>query len=74
MCLKRNDPHNISAYEAEMTHHMMLHEDVLGRILTILKQDDYYRTLEELPVFDSLTTYKDIKLFPELYDSVTIIE
>ena len=72
--LKRSDQHNISAYEAEMTRHMMLHEDVLGRILTILKQDDYYRTLEELPVIDSLTTYKDIKLFPELYDTVTIIE
>ena len=57
-----------------MTHHMTLHEDVLGRILTILKQDDYYRTLEELPVIDSLTTYDDIKLFPELYDTTTIIE
>ena len=48
--------------------------NVLGRILTILKQDDYYRTLEELPVIDSLTTYEDIKLFPELYDTTTIIE
>ena len=72
--LKRNDPHNIPAYEAEITHHMTLHEDVLGRILTILKQDDYYRTLEELPVIDSLTTYNDIQLFPELYDTTTIIE
>ena len=72
--LKRNDPLNIPAYEAEMTHHMTLHKDVLGRILTILKQDDYYRTLEELPVIDSLTTYNDIQLFPELYDTTTIIE
>ena len=72
--LKRNDPHNIPAYEAEMTHHMVLHDDVLGRILTILKQDDYYRTLEELPVIDSLTTYDDIHLFPKLYDTITIIE
>ena len=72
--LKRNDPHNIPAYEAEMTHHMTLHEDVFGRILTILKQDDYYRTLEELPVIDSLTTYKDIQLFPKLYDTTTITE
>ena len=72
--LKRNDPHNISAYEVEMTHHMTLHEDVLGRILTILKQDDYYRTLEEIPVIDSLTTYDDIQLFPKLYDTTTIIE
>ena len=71
--LKRSDLHNILAYEAEMTHHMVLHDDVLGRILTILKQDDYYRTLEELPVIDSLTTYDDIQLFPKLYDTTTII-
>ena len=57
-----------------MTRHMILHDDVLGRILTILKQDNYYRTLEELPVIDSLTTYEDIKFFPELYDTTTIIE
>ena len=42
----RSDPHNIPAYEAEITHHMLMHDDVLGRILTILKQDNYYRTLE----------------------------
>ena len=72
--LRRSDPHNIPAYEAEMTCHMVLHDDVLGRILTILKQDDYYRTLEELPVIDSLTTYDDIQLFPKLYDTTTIIE
>ena len=72
--LKRSNPHNIPAYEAEMTHHMIMHNDVLGRILTILKQDDYYRTLEELPVIDGRTTYDDIQLFPELYDTTTIIE
>ena len=72
--LKRSDLHNIPAYEAEMTCHMVMHDDVLGRILTILKQDDYYRTLEELPVINSLTTYDNIQLFPELYDTTTIIE
>ena len=72
--LKRSDPHNIPAYEAEMTHHMVMHDDVLGRILTILKQDDYYRTLEELLVIDGLTAYNDIQLFSELYDTTTIIE
>ena len=35
--LKRSDTHNIPAYEAEMSHHMTLHEDVLERILNILK-------------------------------------
>ena len=57
-----------------MSFHMTLHEDVLERILNILKQDDYYRTLEDLPVIDELTAYNDIRLFPELYDTSTIIE
>ena len=72
--LKRSDTHNIPAYEAEMSRHMTLHEDMLERILNILKQDDYYRTLEDLPVIDKLTAYDDIRLFPELYDTSTIIE
>ena len=72
--LKRSDTDNISAYEAEMSHHMTLHEDVLERILNILKQDDYYSTLEDLPVIDDLTAYDDIRLFPELYNTSTIIE
>ena len=72
--LKRSDTHDIPAYEAEMSHHMTLHEDVLERILNILKQDDYYRTLEDLPVTDELTVYDDIRLFPELYDTSIIIE
>ena len=42
---KQNEPHNIPTYEAEMTHHMALHNDVLGRIDTILKQDNYFKTL-----------------------------
>ena len=53
---------------------MTLHEDVLERILNILKQDDYYRSLEDLPVIDDLTAYDDIRLFPELYDTSAIIE
>ena len=72
--LKRSDTCNIPAYEAEMSRHMTLHEDVLERVLNILKQDNYYRTLEDLPVIDELMAYDDIKLFPELYDTSTIIE
>ena len=57
-----------------MSCHMALHEDVLERILNILKQDDYYRTIEDLPVIDDLTAYDDIWLFPELYNTSIIIE
>ena len=70
--LKRSDTHNISTYESEMSHHMTIHEDVLERILNILKQEDYYMTLEDLPVIDDLTVYDDVRLFPELYDTITI--
>ena len=72
--LKRSDPHNIPVYQAEMAHHMVMHDNVFGSILTILKQYDYYRTLEELPVIDNLRVYNDIQLFPKLYDTTTIIE
>ena len=72
--LKRSDTCNIPAYEAEMSCHMTLHEDVIERVLNILKQDDYFRTLEDLPVIDELTAYDDIKVFPELYDMNTIVE
>ena len=72
--LKRSDTGNIPAYEAEMSRHMTLHEDVIERVLNILKQDDYYRTLKDLPVIDELMAYDDIKVFPELYDTNTIVE
>ena len=72
--LKRSDTCNIPAYEAEMSRHMTLHEDVIERVLNILKQDDYYRTLKDLPVIDELMAYDDIKVFPELYDMNTIVE
>ena len=72
--LKRSDTGNILAYEAEMSRHMTLHEDVIERVLNILNQDDYYRTLDDMPVIDELMAYDDIKVFPELYDTNTIVE
>ena len=72
--LKRSGPHNIPTYEAEMTCHMALYHDVLGRIHAILKQDDYFRTLEQLPTIDGLHAYDDIQLFPELFDTPAVIE
>ena len=61
--LKRSDTCNIPAYESEMSRHMTLHEDVIERVLNILKQDDYYRTLKDLPVIDELTAYDTLKYF-----------
>ena len=72
--LKRVEPHNISTYKAEMTRHIELHENVLGRLLTNLKQDDYFRSLEDLLTIDGLQAYNDVRLFPELYDTTAVIE
>ena len=71
---KQSELHNIPTYEAKMAHHIALHNDVLGGIRTILKQDDYFRTLKELPVIDGLHAYDDIQLFPELFDTAAVIE
>ena len=57
-----------------MACQMALYNDVLGRIHTILKQDDHFRTLEDLPVIDGLRAYDDIQLFPELFDTSAVIE
>ena len=72
--LKRAEPHNISTYKTEMTRHIKLHEDVLGRLLANLKQDNYFRSLEDLPTIDSLQAYDEVRLFPELYDTKAVIE
>ena len=72
--LNRSDTCNIPAYEAEMSRHMTLHEDIIERVLNILKQDNYYRTLKDLPVIDELMVHDDIKIFPELYDMNMIVE
>ena len=72
--LKQSDPHNIPTYEAEMTHHIALHDDVSGRIHTTLKQDDYFRTLEDLPPIDGLSAYDDIMLFLELFNTAAVVE
>ena len=72
--LKRVEPNNVLTYEAKMTCHIKLHEDVLGRLLTNLKQDDYFRSLEDLPTINGLRAYDDVRLFPELYDTTAVIE
>ena len=63
--LKRSEPYNTSTYEAEMTQHMALHNDILEMIHTILKQDVYFRTLEELLVIDVLPGMSE-HLYPTL--------
>ena len=57
-----------------MTCHMAQNNDVLGRNHTILKQDNYIRTLEELPAIDGIHAYDDIQLFPEPFNMPAVLE
>ena len=53
--LKKSEPHNAAHYEAELVRLLVHHDDVIDRVLNIMKTDDYYRQVEELPVIDPLT-------------------
>ena len=57
--LKKNEPHNAAHYQAELGRLLVCHDDVINRVLNIMKVDDY-RQVEELPVIDPMTAYDEI--------------
>ena len=60
--LKKSEPHNAAHYQAELGRLLVCHDDVIDWVLNIMKTDDYYRQVEELPVKDPLTEYDKIQL------------
>ena len=46
----------------------MQHDDVIHRLIDIMKADDYFRWTEDLPLIDPLTTHEEIVKFPELFN------
>ena len=46
----------------------MQHDDVIHRLMDIMKADNYFRQTEDLPLIDHLTTREEITKFPELFD------
>ena len=66
--LKKSEPHNAAHYQAELGRLLVCHDDVINWVLNIMKMDDYYRQVEELPVMDTLTTYGEIQCYPGLFD------
>ena len=65
---KKNEPHNAAHYQAELGRQSVCHDDVIDQILNIMKTDDHYRQMEELPVIDPLTAYDEIQCYPGLFD------
>ena len=66
--LKKSEPHNAVHYQRQLDQHLMRHDDVIHRMMDIMKADDYFRWTEDLPLMDPMTTHEEIAKFPELFD------
>ena len=66
--LKKSEPHNAVHYQRQLDQHLMGHDDVIHRLIDIMKADDYFRQTEDLPLINPLTTHEEIVKFPELFD------
>ena len=66
--LKKSEPHNVVHYQRQLDQHLMQHDDVIHRLIDIMKADDYFRQTEDLPLINALTTHEEIAKFPELFD------
>ena len=66
--LKKSEPHNAVHYQRHLDQHLMQHDDVIHRLIDIMKADDYFRQTEDLPLIKHLTTHEEIAKFPELFD------
>ena len=63
--LKRSEPHNTAHYQAQLEQQLVQHDDMLDRLMDILKVDDDFRHKEDLPNIDPLTAYDHVQQFPE---------
>ena len=66
--LKKSEPHNATHYQAELGRLFVHHDDVIERVLNIMKMDDYYQQVEEIPVIEPLPAYDKVQRYPGLFD------
>ena len=66
--LKKSEPHNAVHYQRQLDQHLMRHDDVIHRLMDIMKADDYFRQTEDLPLIHPLTAHEELMKFPELFD------
>ena len=44
MCrLRKNEPHNAAHYQEQLNQQLTRHDDVIHRLMDIMKTDDYFR-------------------------------
>ena len=52
--LKKSEPHNADYYQRQLEQQLVQHNDVTHRLVDIMKTDDYFRRIEDLPMIDPL--------------------
>ena len=48
--LKKSEPHNAAHYQRQLEQHLIQHDDVIHRLVDIMKTDEYSRRTEDLPM------------------------
>ena len=66
---KKSEPHNAAHYQRQLEQQFVQHDDVIHRLVDIMKMDDYFRRTEDLPMIDPLVAYEEVEQFPELFDA-----
>ena len=65
----KSEPHNAANYQRQLEQQLVQHDDVIHRLMDIMKTHDYFRRTEDLPTIDPLVAYQEVKQFPELFDA-----
>ena len=50
--LKKSESHNAAHYQRQLEQQLVKHNDVIHRLVDIMKTDDYFRKTEDLPTID----------------------
>ena len=67
--LKKSEPHNAAHYQRQLEQQLVQHDDVIHRLMDIMKTNDYFRRTEDLPMIDPLVAYEEVEQFQELFDA-----
>ena len=67
--LKRSEPHNAAHCQRQLEQQLVHHDDVIHKLVDIMKMDDYFRRTEDLPMIDPLVAYEEVEQLPELFDA-----
>ena len=67
--LKKSESHNAALYQRQLEQQLVQHDDVIHRLVDIMKTDDNFRRTQDLPLIDPLVAYEEGKKFPELFNA-----